>query len=103
LIEQVVLEPEHHLVVLAGSLECGVGPDQRRERLVVGGIAGIGQVPGSRFAEPGRIGRGGTRTFVEQVRRHRDVTGQAGLPERVGDGAAIGDVQHGRPSFEPTI
>ena len=97
LVEQVVLEPQHDLVPVGGVVEGRVRPDQRRERLVVGRVAAVGQVTGSRLAERGFVGAARARALVQDVSGDRNLARQAGLPERARDAVAVGHVQHGRP------
>jgi hypothetical protein len=77
LIEEVVLEPEHHLVMAAEAFEGVVPGAEPREAFVVAVVAACGEKAGP-LAAPA-LGAGGDRgSLVEHVGGERHLAGDAG-------------------------
>jgi lipoprotein-anchoring transpeptidase ErfK/SrfK len=93
LVEEIVLAPDHHLVVRRVAAQFVVPGFEPHQRVRIIGVAGVGRVLRSNARELVVVLDRGNGTFAEDVRPRGDCAADTRFPQRAGDGSSVHQVQ----------
>src|SRR5262249_55940063 len=94
LIIQVVFEPQHDLLVLAGQFECAVAVGKSGAEVFVNVPAKAGQSPRANIRKFAQRGGFRNRAVMQNVAPGKVSARKSDLPEGTNDRISVGNVQH---------